>query len=97
MSLIDYLHNDKNCIDFAMWLFNRQTHTEKEKGETIEINMIGYNYTDSKALTPMLQSLQDGIKFKDRDMILWINNHLKPRLMKYEKQYKTYEAQTTSN
>jgi hypothetical protein len=97
MDFHEYIRNDKNCIDFAMWLFNRQTHDEKSKGETIEENMIGYNSPDSKALSPMLQCLQDGVKFKDRDIILWVNNHLRPRLIKYQKQYKTYDTKATFN
>lgn len=97
MNINEYLHNDQNCIDFALWLFNRQTYTEQRICETIEENMIGYNSPDAKALTPMLNCLNEGIEFKQRDMILWVNTHLRPRLIKYHKQYKTYDSQKTSN
>lgn len=93
----EFLNKDENCIDFALWLFNRQTYTEQQRGETIEENMIGYNSPDAKALTPMMICLQDKVKFVQRDMILWVNNHLKPRLIKYEKQFKTYDSKKTSN
>lgn len=97
MDFNQYLNNDKNCIDFAMWLFNRQTETEKISGQTIEENMIGYNSPDARALSPMLTCIKDGVKFKQRDFILWVNNHLRPRLIKYQKQYKTYDTKTTSH
>ena len=86
----------KKCIDFALWMYDRQTYDEKKNGETIEDNGIGFNSPDSKALSPMLDCIKDKIPFSERDIINWVHVHLHPRLIKYKKQYQEYDTKKTT-
>lgn len=92
--MTEHLRSQKNCIDFALWLYNRQTHQEKKEGSTKEDNGIGFNQPDALKLTPMLSSLNAGIEFQQKDLIMFVEVHLRPRLLKYKKQFKQYETRT---
>ncbi len=86
----------KKCIEFALWMYDRQTYDEKKNGETIEDNGIGFNSPDSKALSPMLDCIKDNTPFSERDIINWVHVHLHPRLIKYKKQYQEYDTKKTT-
>jgi hypothetical protein len=85
----------KKCIDFALWMYDRQTYDEKRTGETIENNGIGFNSPDFKFLKDMLYCLKDKTPFVERDVINWVHVHLHPRLIKYKKQYQEYDTKKT--
>lgn len=79
-----------NAIKFALWLYNRQTHDEQRTGETIVDNGIGFNKPDALKLNAMLSSINDGVQFDRKSLAKWYSNHLRPRLMKYNKQFLHY-------
>jgi hypothetical protein len=79
-----------NAIKFALWLYNRQTENEQRSGETIEDNGIGFNKPDAMKLNAMLSALDDGIEFDKKSLANWYIHHLKPRLLKYNRQFQQY-------
>jgi hypothetical protein len=86
-----------NAWYFGVWMFERQTDEEWMKGETIEDNGIGFNSPDAKYLTPMFKHLLDYPLKSQRDIHApyfdkWVREHLRPRLLKYTKQFKVYSA-----
>jgi hypothetical protein len=86
-----------NAWDFGCWMFERQTDEEWMKGETIENNGIGFNSPDAQYLTPMFKHLYDYPLVSQRAKYApyfdkWVREHLRPRLLKYTKQFKVYSA-----
>lgn len=89
-TLDQHLTTVPEIINFSLWMFSRQTTTERDRAETIEQNDIGFNAPDAKAITNLMICLRDGVKYSDNEMYKIAFTHLRPRLMKYKKQFKTY-------
>lgn len=90
-----YLMNHQNCIDFALWLFDRQTAQEKQSKQTIEENGIGLNHPDSLALSNLLICLKDKVAYDNKELVKIGLTHIKPRLLKYKEQFKIYDHSRT--
>lgn len=86
-----HLTTVSNVINFALWLFDRQTDVEQNNGITIDKNDIGFNSPDSKALNSLLICLKDGVKYSNVEMGKIAYTHLRPRLLKYTKQFNVYK------
>ena len=92
MTLESYISDFDNCIKFGKWLHSKQTQDEIQQGETIIDNKIGFNSPDSKALNSMFICLRTGTEFETKDLYLWVELHLRRRLLKYKKQFKVYQS-----
>lgn len=86
----EHLTTVPNVINFALWMFYRQTEEEQNMSLTIEQNDIGFNSPDSQAITNLLICLRDGVKYSHSEMNKIAFTHLRPRLLKYKKQFKLY-------
>lgn len=90
METIVRIDSVTEIINFALWMFSRQTTTERDRAETIEQNDIGFNAPDAKAITNLMICLREGVKYSDTEMYKIAFTHLRPRLLKYKNQFKTY-------
>ena len=84
------MNNREEIIDFALWMFNRQTIDEKKLKRLISRNNIGFNSPDMQALTNLLICLYEKVPYSSQELNKIAFNHLKPRLIKYENQYNEY-------
>ena len=90
------MKTQQEIIDFALWMFNRQTINEQTEKVSIERNNIGFNSPDAQALTNLLICLDEKVPYSSQELNKIAFNHLKPRLIKYENQYNEYlNTQTT--
>ena len=84
------MNNREEIIDFALWMFNRQTIDEQTEKVSIERNNIGFNSPDAQALTNLLICLDEKTPYSNQELNKIAFNFLKPRLIKYESQYNEY-------
>lgn len=84
------MNNREEIIDFALWMFNRQTIDEQTEKVSINRNNIGFNSPDAQALTNLLICLDEKVPYSSQELNKIAFNHLKPRLIKYESQYNEY-------
>ena len=84
------MNNREEIIDFALWMFNRQTIDEQTEKVSIERNNIGFNSPDAQALTNLLICLDEKVPYSNQELNKIAFNFLKPRLIKYESQYNEY-------
>jgi hypothetical protein len=90
------MKNREEIIDFALWMFNRQTIDEQTEKVSISRNSIGFNSPDAQALTNLLICLDEKVPYSNQELNKIAFNFLKPRLIKYESQYNEYiNSQTT--
>jgi hypothetical protein len=90
------MKNREEIINFALWMFNRQTIDEQTEKVSINRNNIGFNSPDAQALTNLLICLNEKVPYSSQELNKIAFNHLKPRLIKYESQYNEYiNSQTT--
>lgn len=84
------MNNREEIIDFALWMFNRQTIDEQTEKVSINRNNIGFNSPDAQALTNLLICLDEKVPYSSQELNKIAFNFLKPRLIKYESQYNEY-------
>ena len=84
------MKTQQEIIDFALWMFNRQTIDERMEAISIKRNNIGFNSPDAQALTNLLICLDEKVPYSNQELNKIAFNHLKPRLIKYENQYNEY-------
>ena len=84
------MNNREQIIDFALWMFNRQTIDEQTEKVSIERNNIGFNSPDAQALTNLLICLDEKVPYSSQELNKIAFNYLKPRLIKYESQFNEY-------
>lgn len=84
------MNNREEIIDFALWMFNRQTIDEQLEKDSINRNNVGFNSPDAQALTNLLICLDEKVPYSNQELNKIAFNHLKPRLIKYESQYNEY-------
>ena len=84
------MKTQQEIIDFALWMFNRQTIDERMEAISIKRNNIGFNSPDAQALTNLLICLDEKVPYSSQELNKIAFNHLKPRLIKYESQYNEY-------
>lgn len=84
------MKNREEIIDFALWMFNRQTIDERMEAISIKRNNIGFNSPDAQALTNLLICLDEKVPYSNQELNKIAFNHLRPRLVKYENQYNEY-------
>ena len=84
------MNNREEIIEFALWMFNRQTIDEQTEKVSIERNNIGFNSPDAQALTNLLICLDEKVPYSSQELNKIAFNFLKPRLIKYESQYNEY-------
>jgi hypothetical protein len=90
------MREQTEIINFALWMFNRQTTEERIEGVSINRNNIGFNSPDAQALTNLLICLDEKIPYSNQELNKIAFTHLRPRLLKYESQYNEYlNSQTT--
>ena len=90
------MKTQQEIIDFALWMFNRQTIDERMEAISIKRNSIGFNSPDAQALTNLLICLDSKTPYSNQELNKIAFNHLRPRLVKYESQYNEYiNSQTT--
>lgn len=83
-------------INFALWMFKRQTTEEQIEKVSINRNNIGFNSPDAQALTNLLICLDEKTPYSNQELNKIAFTHLRPRLLKYESQYNEYlNTQTT--
>jgi len=80
----------EEIIDFALWMFNRQTVEERGAKVSISKNDIGFNSPDSISLTNLLICLKDKVPYSKAELRKIAFTILKPKLIKYERQYNEY-------
>lgn len=84
------MNNREEIIDFALWMFNRQTIDERKEATSIKRNNIGFNSPDAQALTNLLICLNEKTPYSNQELNKIAFNHLRPRLIKYESQFNEY-------
>jgi hypothetical protein len=84
------MKNREEIIDFALWMFNRQTIDERTEAISIKRNNIGFNSPDAQALTNLLICLDEKTPYSNQELNKIAFNHLRPRLIKYESQFNEY-------
>lgn len=89
------MNNREEIIDFALWMFNRQTIDEQLEKDSINRNNVGFNSPDAQALTNLLICLDEKVPYSNQELNKIAFNHLKPRLIKYESQYNEYRNSQT--
>ena len=90
------MKTQQEIIDFALWMFNRQTIDERTEAISIKRNNIGFNSPDAQALTNLLICLDEKVPYSNQELNKIAFNHLRPRLIKYESQFNEYlNTQTT--
>lgn len=89
------MNNREEIIDFALWMFNRQTIDEQLEKDSINRNNVGFNSPDAQALTNLLICLDEKVPYSNQELNKIAFNHLKPRLLKYESQYNEYRNSQT--
>jgi len=90
------MKEQSEIINFALWMFKRQTTEERIGKVSINRNNIGFNSPDAQALTNLLICLDEKIPYSNQELNKIAFTHLRPRLLKYESQYNEYiNSQTT--
>ena len=97
MDIYEYLDDVDRGLDFALWLYSRQTYVERQTGTTVAANRQGFNTPDAKRLDQSLKALSKGIKFPRYDIVKWYRYDVEKRLVKYKKQFKLYMTEKHGN
>lgn len=84
------MREQTEIINFALWMFNRQTTDERIGKVSINRNSIGFNSPDAQALTNLLICLTEKVPYSNQELNKIAFTHLRPRLIKYESQYNEY-------
>jgi hypothetical protein len=96
MNYESWIQSIENCLSFGLWMNERQTDEELDKGETKVKNEQGWNKPDGYALSSWLMAIEKRNDISREQIIEFVSEFLRPRIANYKNtQWKEYAKEKT--